>query len=77
MRGAVFLITRLAAVLETGVLALVAMLVIVVAVLLRNDFHFEFSCHEIIIPQVGNLCYNRGKGYVNMSGQKEVPLNEK
>ena len=30
--------------------AFVAVLVIVVAVLLCNDFHFEFSCHEVIIP---------------------------
>ena len=28
---------------------LVAVLVIIVAVLFRNDFHFEFSCHGVII----------------------------
>ena len=68
--GLYFVISYLAAVFETGVLALVAMLVIVVAVLLRNYFHFEFSCHGIIISQIGNLCYNRGKGYVNMVGRR-------
>jgi hypothetical protein len=31
------------------VLALVAVLVVVVAVLFCNNFHFEFSCHGVII----------------------------
>ncbi len=44
-----YLVISLAAVFETGMLAFVAMLVIVVAVLFRNDFHFNFSCHVIII----------------------------
>ena len=30
--------------------AFVAVLVIIVAILLCNDFHFEFSCHGVIIP---------------------------
>lgn len=40
----------LAAVFQTRMFAFVAVLVIVVAVLFRNDFHFEFSCHGVIIP---------------------------
>lgn len=40
----------LATVFEARVFALVAVLVIVVAVLFRNDFHLEFSCHRVIIP---------------------------
>ena len=39
----------LTTVLETGMFAFVAMLVIVVAILLCYNFHFYFSCHERII----------------------------
>ncbi len=48
---------------------LVAMLVIIVAVLLRNDFHFEFSCHRVIISHFNDFCVIMGEiGYVNMGG---------
>ena len=46
----------LAAVFETGMLAFVAVLVIVVAVLLCDDFHFEFSCHGMIIAYIRGKC---------------------
>ena len=43
--------------------ALVAVLVVIVAILLRNDFHFEFSCHVFIIARLviewKFLCYNK------------------
>ena len=43
--------------------ALVAVFVIVVAILFRNDFHFEFSCHRVIIPYFLFMWYNwRWKG---------------
>ena len=40
-------------------LALVAVLVIIIAVLFGNRFHFEFSCHRAIITYFGELWYNR------------------
>ena len=42
----------LATVLEARMFALVAVLVVIVANLLRNDFHFEFSCHVFIIARL-------------------------
>ena len=42
----------------------VAMLVIIVAVLLCNDFHFEFSCHGAIIPY--NVEKKRDKTYIGL-----------
>ena len=36
-------------------LALVAVLVIIIAVLFGNRFHFEFSCHGTIITYFGAL----------------------
>lgn len=48
----------LATVFQTRVFAFVAVLVVVVAVLLRNDLHFEFSCHGVIIPYFAKLWYN-------------------
>ena len=38
---------------------LVAVFVVVVAVLLCNDFHLEFSCHRVIIPYFPKIWYNR------------------
>ena len=46
----------LSAVLEAEVFAFVAMLVIVIAVLFANRFHFEFSCHNMLI--IPYLWYN-------------------
>ena len=39
----------LAAIFQERMFPLVAMFVVIVAVLLRNDFHLEFSCHRLII----------------------------
>ena len=39
-------------------LALVAVLMIIVTVLLTNRFHFEFSCHGVIIPYFREIWYN-------------------
>ena len=39
--------------------ALVAMLMIVIAILFRNYFHLEFSCHGVIIPYFLLIWYNK------------------
>lgn len=39
-------------------LALVVVLVVIIAVLLGNRLHFEFSCHFPIIPYLEDLWYN-------------------
>ena len=53
-------------------LALIAVFVIVVAVLLCNDFHLKFSCHEIIISYFGN---NMDK--IRRAGAPSVPPRSK
>ena len=51
----------LATVFQTRMFAFVAVLVVVVAVLLRNDLHFEFSCHGVIIPYF--LVWRKGQDW--------------
>lgn len=57
------MVAILATVLEARVLTFVAMFVIVIAVLLGNRLHLEFSCHEVIISYFEKIWYNsRWKG---------------
>ena len=68
----------LAAVFQTRMFAFVAVLVIVVAVLFRNDFHFEFSCHGVIIPYFAKLWYNwrwKGGRVVDGTGLENQQIN--
>ena len=58
--------------------ALVAMLVIIVAILLCNDFHFEFSCHGVIIPYFLLMWYNKrwkGGRVVDGTGLENQQIN--
>ena len=58
--------------------AFVAMLVIIVAILLCNDFHFEFSCHGVIIPYFLLMWYNKrwkGGRVVDGTGLENQQVN--
>ncbi len=68
----------LATVFQTRVFAFVAVLVVVVAVLFRNDFHFEFSCHGVIISYFVKIWYNwrwKGGRVVDGTGLENQQIN--
>ena len=59
-------------------LPFVAVLVVVVAVLLCNDFHLEFSCHGVIISYFLLIWYNKrwkGGRVVDGTGLENQQIN--